>query len=477
MNMAEFYQWGIRVTEVILVWYSFLLNVLYLGLAFIAFRIVTRHCLRNIYGGFEDISKSPLTPAITVLVPAHNEAVGICTTVNNLLHADFMRFEVIVINDGSTDGTIDVLKKTFRLTPDKLPAESALPTETVRAVYHSATNHNLIVIDKRNGGKSDALNAGLNLARYPYFCTVDADAMLEPDALQRVIRPVVESPVRVIAVGGIVRIANGCRIEKGRVAEVDLPWAPLPIFQIVEYFRAFLCGRTGLSHINALMIISGAFGLFERSLVMEIGGYKVGTVGEDMDLVTRLHDLMVKKGERDYGIEFVPDPVCWTESPTSLRVLTRQRRRWQKGLLEVLADHSHMCFNIRYGWLGMFGYPFLLIFEGWGILIETLGYLVFVAGWWIDAIQSDFMVAYFICAVLGGTLLSLTGIMLGEMTPREYPKFGHWFRLIAYAIIENFGYRQMISFLRLAGTMDFLMGRGEWGRMEREGLSRRRTRA
>ena len=172
----------------------------------------------------------------------------------------------------------------------------------------------------------------------------------------------------------------------------------------------------------------------------------------------------------------MPDPVCWTEAPTTL-VLMRQRRRWQKGLLEVLADNSHMCFNPRYGWLGMFGYPFLFIFEGWGILLETLGYAMFVAGWWLDAIQSDFMFAFFICAMLTGTLLSLTGIMLGEMTPREYPKFGQWLRLIAYAVLENFGYRQMISYLRLAGTMDFLLGRGEWGRMEREGLARKKTHA
>jgi cellulose synthase/poly-beta-1,6-N-acetylglucosamine synthase-like glycosyltransferase len=477
VSVAEFYHWGTRATEVILVWYFFLLNAIYLGLAFIAFRVISKHLLRNVYGGFENISKSPLTPAITMLVPAHNEAVGICTTVNNLLHLDFMRFEVIVINDGSTDNTIEELKKAFRLTPIAIPGQGALNTQQVRTVYHSATNHNLVVIDKRNGGKSDALNAGLNIARYPYFCTIDADAMLESDALQRVIRPVVESPVRVIAVGGIVRIANGCKIEKGRVTDVDLPWAPLPIFQVVEYFRAFLCGRTGLSSVNALMIISGAFGLFESSLVMEIGGYKVGTVGEDMDLVTRLHDLMVKKGERDYRIEFVPDPVCWTEAPTTLRVLMRQRRRWQKGLLEVLADNSHMCFNPRYGWLGMFGYPFLFIFEGWGILLETLGYAVFVAGWWLDAIQSDFMFAFFICAMLTGTLLSLTGIMLGEMTPREYPKYGQWLRLIAYAVLENFGYRQMISYLRLAGTMDFLLGRGEWGRMEHEGLVRKKPHA
>ena len=225
-----------------------------------------------------------------------------------------MRFEVIVINDGSTDNTLEELKKAFRLTPVTLPQQGALPTQQVRTVYHSATNHNLVVIDKRNGGKSDALNAGLNIGRYPYFCTIDADAMLEPDALQRVIRPVVESPVRVIAVGGIVRIANSCKIEGPRDG-CGPALAPLPIFQVVEYFRAFLCGRTGLSSANALMIISGAFGLFERSLVMEIWRLQGRDRGRDMDLVTRLHDLMVKRARRTTASSSCPTPCAGPRRP------------------------------------------------------------------------------------------------------------------------------------------------------------------
>ncbi|HAH06641.1 MAG TPA: glycosyl transferase [Elusimicrobia bacterium] len=475
MSLREFYDWGVEVTEFVLVYYFFILNSIYLLLSFVAFRTIYQHLLRNIYGGLEQLSRSPLTPAVSILVPAHNEAVSIAVTVNNLLHIDYMRFEVIVINDGSTDSTLEELKKGFRLVPADIPTAGPLDTQPVLAAYRSEVHHNLLVLDKKNGGKSDALNAGLNIARYAYFCTIDADAILEPDAIQRVMRPVMESPVRVIGVGGIVRVANGCRIEKGRIVEVDLPWSPLPVFQVVEYFRAFLSGRTGYSRINALMIVSGAFGLFERSLVVEIGGYRKDTVGEDMDLVCRLHDHMRRGGVKDYLIEFVPDPVCWTEAPSSVAVLSRQRRRWQKGLLEVLSEHTRMLFNPRYGWLGLFSYPFLLFFEGWGILLETLGYLVFAVGGFLGAIQTDFMIAFFVAAILCGTLLSLTGVLLGEMTPREYPKYRHWMRLIAFAVIENFGYRQLVSFLRLMGTIDYVRGKGEWGRMERSGLLRRKA--
>jgi cellulose synthase/poly-beta-1,6-N-acetylglucosamine synthase-like glycosyltransferase len=459
--------------EIVLIYYFFLLNGIYLFLSLVAFWDIHEHLLRNIYGGFEPLSRSPLTPPVTVIVPAYNEEVSIALTVNNLLHLDYMRYEVVVVNDGSTDGTLEELRKAFRLEPDPLPVEMPLPTARIRGTYRSPAHHNLTVVDKENGGKSDALNAGLGMARYPYFCSIDADAVLEADALQRVIRPILESARRVIAVGGIIRVANGCRVEKGRVTEVRMGRAALPVFQIIEYFRAFLCGRTGYSRFNALMIISGAFGLFERELVVAIGGYRRGTVGEDMDLVTRLHAHMREQGIRDYRVEFVPDPVCWTEVPTTVGVLSRQRRRWQRGLLEVLSEHHRMFFNPRYGALGLFSYPFLFLFEGWGTLLEALGYLIFALGFFVGALNADFMVAFFIVSVLCGTLLSLTGVILGEMTPRSYPRILDWLRLTAFAVIENLGYRQIVTALRFWGTLDFVMKKGEWGSMERRGLLRR----
>ncbi len=459
--------------EILLVWYFFALNAGYLILSLLAFREVHRHLLRSVYGGYEQISRSPLTPPISVIVPAYNEEVGIALTLNNLLHLDFMRYEVIVINDGSKDRTLAELIEKFHLEPAPADSRAQLRSAPVRTVYRSKRHHNLIVIDKENGGKADALNAGLNYASHPYFCSIDADVIMEADALQRVMQSIIESDRRVIAVGGIIRVANGCRIEKGRIVEVAMSGNPLVVFQIVEYFRAFLCGRTGFSRFNGLMIISGAFGVFERALVLEMGGYRVDTVGEDMDLVTRLHAHMCEKGDRDYIVKFVPDPVCWTEVPESLRILSRQRRRWQRGLLEVLAANARMFLNPRYGAVGMIGYPFFFLFEAWGVFIELLGYFFFAVMWWRGSIQGDFAIAFLFAAIVCGWALSLSGIVLGEMTPKNYPKFRHLAGLVAFAFIENLGYRQYTTVLRILGNFDYMTGVGGWGRMERRGLLRR----
>ncbi|MEK7389320.1 MAG: glycosyltransferase [Elusimicrobiota bacterium] len=461
--------------EVVLVWYFFILNGGYILLSVLAFREVHRHLLRSIYGGYEHTARSPLTPAISILVPAHNEQVSIALTVNNLLHLDYMRYEVVVINDGSTDGTLEELKTVFQLEPSLERGDRRLSSAPVHAVYASRRHHNLIVIDKENGGKSDALNAGLNHARHPYFCSIDADVILEADALQRVVQAIVETDKRVVGVGGIVRVANGCRVEKGRIIEVAMSRTALVVFQVVEYFRAFLCGRTGFSGFNGLMIISGAFGVFERELVIDVGGYRTGTVGEDMDLVTRLHARMRENGTSDYLIKFLPDPVCWTEVPDTLRVLIRQRRRWQKGLLQVLCAHSRMFLNPRYGAVGLIAYPFFFIFEGWGIVIELIGYAFFFIMWLRGSLNGDFAVAFLCVALLCGWALSLSGIILGEMTPKRYPKFRDLLIMVAFALTENLGYRQMTSLMRLVGITDYLRGTGDWGFMERKGLLRKQN--
>ena len=455
--------------DVVLIYYFFTLNGVYLVLSMLAIAEVYKHLRRSIYGGYEQLMRSPLTPPISVIVPAFNEEVSIALTVNNILHLDYMRYEVLVVNDGSTDGTLDELKRAFELYPVTSEFAPTLKSAPIRGLYKSRVNHMLTVIDKENGGKADSLNAGLNEAAHPYFCSVDADVIMEQDALQRVVLPIMESDTRVIAVGGIIRIVNGCRIEKGRVTEVELSRNLLAIFQVIEYYRAFLCGRTGFSRFNGLMILSGAFAVFEKDLVLEIGGYRRQTVGEDMDVVTRLHMKMREKGDTNYLVAFVPDPVCWTEAPYTLKVLARQRRRWQKGLLEVLADSDRALFAPSYGMMGMFTYPFLLVFEGWGVALELAGYLLFFYYWWIKVVQTDFMIAFLIVAFFCGAALSLCGVLLGEMTPRRYPLARHWLVLVAFAFLENFGYRQLTSLLRLLGMKDYLFGTGSWGKMERRG--------
>ena len=453
-----------RFEELILV-YFLLLNGIYLALFLVAYFDVRAFYKGSLYADLNEIFNSPLTPGISLLVPAFNEEADIVQTVESLLHLEYPRHEVIVINDGSTDRTMAILRREFDLLPSAGGRAAPLPTEAVLGVYRSRVHRHLTVIDKRKGGKSDALNAGLNAAKHPYFCSIDADDVLESDALLRIVGHVLESPRRVVAVGGVVRVLNGCRVEKGRIAKMGLGARAIEVFQVVEYCRAFLCGRMGFSHLNAVMILSGAFAMFETELVVSIGGYRRGTVGEDMELVTRLHRRMRDEGIRDYCILFVPDPVCWTRVPDSLPQLSLQRRRWHRGLLEVLGGSLGMLGRARYGAVGLLAFPFMLVFEGWGVVLECLGYLFFLFALIFGDFDGNFVLAFFAVAVLCGTALSMAGILLGEITHRRYPELRHLLRLFAYCLIENLFYRPLTAGMRLLGVWDYLVGGGEWGVM------------
>ncbi len=317
---------ALEVTSVAVLVYFTALSAISLVFTLVAWRVVTRHLRARSYAATEEAFASPLTPPVSVLLPAFNEEAGIVESVRSLLALRYPEHEVIVVDDGSTDRTLARLGEAFDLAPVRKALRSDLPCAPVSATYVSRRHPELVVIAKENGGKADALNSALNAARYPYFCAIDADAMIEADALLSVAKPFLDDPNTVAATGGIVRIANGCRVEHGRVTEVRLPRSRLATFQVIEYFRAFLVGRIGWSELDSLLIISGAFGLFRRSLVVACGGYSTDTVGEDVELVVRLHRYLRERHE-DYRIEFIPDPVCWTEVPEDVRTLARQRRR------------------------------------------------------------------------------------------------------------------------------------------------------
>jgi cellulose synthase/poly-beta-1,6-N-acetylglucosamine synthase-like glycosyltransferase len=454
--------------------YLVFLNGFYTFLLIISSSEIRRYLRRLLYSGYDRIFSDPLTPSVSLLVPVHNEELNVVLAVKNLLHLRYPKYEVIVINDGSTDDTLRELIKAFRLIPVKSLSKHFIPTRPVSAVYYSLDDPSLRVIDKENGGKADTLNAGINFSKYDYFLSVDGDAILEEDALLKIIRPVVEDPSRVVAVGGIVRVANGCRIEKGRVTVPALSRNLLPIFQVIEYLRAFLTGRTGLSTFNGNLIISGAFGLFRKEVAMRVGGYKIDTVGEDMELVTAFHAYL-RECHKDYRIVFIGDPVCWTEVPESLKMLSRQRRRWQRGLMEVLSSYKRMLFSPKYGLAGCLAYPFFYFFEGWGVIVEVLGYFVFLVSLILGMGNKDFAVAFFAVSILWGVSLSLLALILEEMSFRRYRKWSELFRLVVACVLENFGYRQLMTFFRFQGTLDYLQGKSGWGEMERKGLDRSMT--
>ena len=353
--------------------------------------------------------------------------------------------------------------------------DKSVEHQPIRGLYASPRLPRLLVIDKDNGGKSDALNAGINVARAPLFCSIDADSLLESDALLRAVRPFIEDPDKVIAVGGTIRLANGSRIDGGRVVSVALPRNFLALVQIVEYLRAFLMARLALSRMQVLTVISGAFGLFRRRLVLEVGGYTHGTVGEDMELVVKLHRHM-RDRKQPYRIEFIPEPVCWTEAPEDLATLGRQRARWQRGALETFFKHRDMLFNPRYGRIGFVGFGQILLVDVLGPLIEVLGYMLVPLMWAVGLLALDYLLAFLAITFTFGIFVSVATLILEEAELRRFPRARDLAVLTAIAVLENFGYRQLSNVWRLRGFWQFLTQEAGLGRDDPQGL-RARARA
>ncbi len=448
--------------------YFFSINTGYMVLLGLA-SLELRHHIRRRTVDVCQGESCDLAPDVAILVPAYNEEATISSSLTSLQELDYPNLEFIVVNDGSSDDTLKEIKEKFRLVPVAREPENAVECEEVREVYKSVSDERILVVNKENGGKADALNAGLNYSRSDLFLAIDADSIIEKRALHRLVEPYLTTEKTVVGIGGIVRVANGCRIEGSQVKEAKLPSKLLPSIQVMEYIRAFLFGRTGWSKINSLPIVSGAFGLFRTETVKEIGGYRSETVGEDMDLVVRLHKYMREKGE-DYTINFIPDPVCWTQVPSSLKVLSRQRNRWQRGLAEALTYNWKMIFNPKYGIIGLLGLPFFFIFELLGPLVEVSGYVVFAVSFALGLINLPFAALFLTLALIYGILLSTSSLLLEEFTLKRYEKPADRFKLLGLAFLENFGYRQLHALWRLKGLIDFLRKSGSWGEMTRESI-------
>ncbi len=448
------------------------LNLFYLILFVVSLYEVIKFIRRTFFSDYQQILQSDMTWPISILVPAHNEEKNIVETVRSLQLVNYGEFEIIVINDDSTDATLRNLIDAFELRRTDRVYRRSIPTRRIRGVYGSFTQPNLVVIDKVRGGKSDALNAGINLSRFPLFCSVDADSVIEDDALLRVVKPFMEHPEEMVAVGGIVRIANGCEVHEGRVSKIHLPVGALPILQVVEYLRAFLTGRVGWSVLRSLLIISGAFGIYKKSEVIEVGGYDSGSDTEDLELVVRLHENCRRKRKR-YRIVFVPDPVCWTEVPGTLQVLRRQRNRWHRGLLQSLWLHRTMMLNPRYGLIGMVTFPYFVAFEMLGPFVEVLGYVTILLAALLGILDLRFFLLFVTLAIFYGILLSVAAILLEEISFRRYPRWMELLKLLLFGVLENFGYRQLLSVFKVKAFFDFVRQRRGWGDMKRRGFARR----
>lgn len=460
--MMESLQYGILL-------YFIGINLTYLIIFVVSCAVIIHYRWVWRFRGPQEILKARVTPPISILVPVFNEQTNVATSLRAILNLNYPQYEIIVINDGSTDNTLSVLTEAFSLRKTAHVYHRLLPTEAVRGIYRSRTHPHVWVLDKENGKKADALNAGINFSQYPLFCALDGDSLLDKDALIRVVRPYMDRFQEVVAVGGIVRVANGCRIQDSTVKEVNMPRTWLPRFQVVEYIRAFLSGRLAWSYWNNLLIISGAFGVFKKQPVIEVGGFARDTVGEDMELVLRLHKHL-RKQKRKYHIYFIPDPVCWTEVPEDMKSLGNQRNRWQRGLAQCLDLHRDMLFNPKYGTLGLLAMPFFLFVELLSPVVELIGYGLFASALLSRTVNWDYMMAFLVLSVGMGMLLSLLSVLLEEFTISRYPRVTNLLLLFLTAAVENFGYRQIMSWYRLKGLWDFLLKNNTWGTMTRKGL-------
>jgi cellulose synthase/poly-beta-1,6-N-acetylglucosamine synthase-like glycosyltransferase len=411
---------------------------------------------------------STLSPTISILAPAFNEEASIEGSLRALLALQYPQLEVIVISDGSKDQTVQVLIDRFDLVPVKTIYEQRIQTKPVRALYRSSTYPALVVVDKENGGKADALNVGLSFAQGELVCAMDADTLIEADGLQRMVRPFLYA-TDVVATGGTIRVVNGSEVKSGRVVKTRVPTNALAGMQVVEYLRAFLFGRLGWNRLGGNIIISGAFGLFRREAVMDAGGYLHDTVGEDMELVLRLKRLSYEHGGPG-KIAFVPDPVAWTEVPESLKILGRQRDRWHRGLADVLWRHKRMLLNPRYGVTGLVVFPYYAFVELLAPVIEAAGLLTLALGLIFGIIDWNFAALFYLTAYGLGTALTAFTLILEDLSFHRYETFRDRALLFWWALLENLGYRQLTVYWRLRGLWKFLRGKKDWGAMERKGF-------
>jgi len=450
----------ISVYSKIILFYFFVISIFYIILILLSSKKL-RDFVKIINNDVTIISN--YTKPISVVVPAYNEEATIIDNITSLLDLNYPEFEIIVVNDGSNDKTLEKVIEHFKLRKIDVEINMLVECKKIKGIYGAFKIPHLVLIDKENGGKADALNAGVNLSRYPLFCGIDADCIIEKNALLRIVKPFLKYE-HTIAVGGIVRIANGCNIKGGKLLEAKLPKQAIVRFQIIEYFRAFLTSRIGWERINALLIISGAFGVFKKSAVVRVGGYS-RTIGEDMELTIKMHEYY-RENKIKYKIDFASDAVCWTQAPDTMKGLKSQRIRWHRGLTDSIVRHKKMMFNPKYGTVGILSMPYFFLVEMLGPVIEMTGYVMLVVSI-ITGTLSKFFVFVFLMAFLYGILFSLSAILFEEFSYKRYNGIKEITKLIIYSFFEQFIYRQITVWWRVSSFFNFKNGSKQWGTIKR----------
>ena len=446
----------------------------YLILSAVSAVSLRNYLRKNSYVDYTSILLAPLTPSISVIAPAHDEERTIVENVRALLSLYYNNYEVIIVNDGSGDNTFKRMIEAYDLERVSYFFDYRIPCERIRGVYKSKNGafRKLTVIDKVNGGKADALNAGINISKNDLVCCIDVDSIMEPDALLKMVKPFMEeTDKKVIAAGGVIRIANSCVIEGGQIQEIRLPEEFLPRMQVLEYTRAFLLARMAWSKMNGLLLISGALGMFDKEVLIKSGGYSTKTVGEDMEIVVRIRRYMVEE-KQPYKVIYIPDPLVWTEVPFTSKVLARQRNRWTRGTLETLLTHRKLFMNPKYGKFGMLGYSYWFFFEWLAPIMEFLGYCYFVFLFFFRGINWPFFLLLLTFVYTFAVMLSTWAILFEEKTYHKYKTRKEVFRLLGTALLEPFFYHPRTVWWAIRGNFDYLRGVRSWGNMEREGFGK-----
>ena len=454
--------------------YTVILVTFYLVLASISIWEMRKYMKKNCFVDYKYILSSPFAPGISLVAPAYNEGLTIIDNVKSLLSIMYNNFEVVVINDGSKDDTLAKMVDAFDLVKVDFGLQYHIQTKKVRGIYKSRNKafKKLVVVDKENGGKADALNVGLNISKKDLVACIDVDCIIEPDALLKMVKPFMEDSHdkrEVIASGGVVRIANSCVIEEGRLIEVRLPDKFIARFQVLEYIRAFLLGRMAWSKLNGLLLISGAFGLFKREIAVASGGYNHNTVGEDMELVVRMRRFMHEQ-KRKYRVSYIPDPLCWTEAPSSYQILGRQRNRWARGTFETLKLHRKLFFNPKYGTMGMISYPFWFFFEWLAPFIETFGFILFLILALAGKVNWEFFIASFASVYTFAFFMSMFSLLAEEMSFFKYTNKRDVTKMILIAMIEPLWFHPRVVWWSIKGNLDLIKGKKTWGEMTRQGF-------
>lgn len=452
--------------------YALIVMVSYVILAFLSAIEMKAYLRKNSYVDYRQILVSPNAPSVSILAPAYNEEATIVENVRSLLSLHYSNFEVIIINDGSKDKSLQTLIEYYELELVNFALNEQIKTKPLRGVYKSKNKaySKLTVVDKENGGKADALNIGINVSSKDLILCIDVDCIVEQDAILRMVKPFMDEGKRVIATGGVVRIANSCEVRDGRLIKVHMPENLVARFQVLEYIRAFLMGRMAWSRLNGLLLISGAMGIFDKDIVIKAGGYNHNTVGEDMELIVRMRRYMHENDMR-YKVVYVPDPLCWTESPSDLNILSRQRNRWTRGTMETLWMHRELFFNPRYGILGLLSYPYWFFFEWLAPILEFLGLFIFITLAVMGNINWEFSMILIGMVYFFGITLSTMGILLEEISYQQYTSGRDLSRLLLIALIEPVVYHPLTVYWAIRGNIDMITGKKSWGTMTRAGFT------